>query len=110
MITYYKTSGITCLKKHLDVNHLAIYKRFQEKFNFQGKENVEKQYAKKRFLISNSSIFEFLTSKDPFKKDDVEQKMFMENLALLITKSHLHLQFVESVWLKCLVLQLCPRV
>jgi len=36
--------------------------------------------------------------------------MFMENLALLIVKNHLSLQFVETMWLKCLVLQLCPHV
>jgi hypothetical protein len=30
--------------------------------------------------------------------------MFVENLGLLIVKSHLPLQFVESVLLKCLVL------
>ncbi len=33
LVTYYKTSGITCLQKHLDVDHLTIYKRFQEKIN-----------------------------------------------------------------------------
>ncbi len=104
LITYYKTSDITCLQKHLDVDHLPIYKKFQEKINNQRKENVERQYAKKRFLISNPSIFEFFASKDPFKKDDVEQKMFMENLAFLIMKSYLPLQFVEIVWLKRLML------
>ncbi len=36
--------------------------------------------------------------------------MFVENLALLIVKNHLSLQFVETMWLKCLVLQLCPHV
>ncbi len=34
----------------------------------------------------------------------------MENVALLIVKNHMPLQFVESVWLKHLVLQLCPPV
>ncbi len=54
--------------------------------------------------ISNFSICEFFASKDPFKKDDVEQKMFVENFALSIVKNLLTLQFVESVWLKHLVL------
>jgi hypothetical protein len=80
LITYYKTSGITCLQKNLDANHSIMYKRFQKEINNQGKENVGKQYAKKRSLISNSSIFDFFVSKDPFKKDYVEQKTFMENL------------------------------
>ncbi len=33
LVTYYKTSGITCMYKHLDVDHSTIYKRFQEKIN-----------------------------------------------------------------------------
>ncbi len=36
--------------------------------------------------------------------------MFVENLGLLIVKNHLPLQFMENVWLKRLVLQLCPHV
>jgi len=52
---------------------------------------LEKQSTKKRSLISNFSISEFFASKDPFKKNDVEQKMFVENLALLIMKNHLPL-------------------
>ncbi len=36
-VTYYKTSGITCLQKHLDADHSTIYKRFQEEINNQGK-------------------------------------------------------------------------
>ncbi len=95
------------MQKHLDVDHSLIYKRFQEKINNERKENVEIQSTKKRSLISNSSIFDFFASKDPFRKDDVEQKMFVENLTLLIMKNHLFLQFLESVWLKCLMLQLC---
>jgi hypothetical protein len=61
-----------CLQKHLDANHSVMYKRFQKEINNKGKTNVERQYAKKRSLISNSSIFDFFASKDPFKKDDVE--------------------------------------
>jgi hypothetical protein len=52
----------------------------------------------------------FFASKEPFKKDDVKQKMFIENLAFLIMKNHLLLQFVENMWLKCLMLQVCPCV
>ncbi len=103
LVTYYKTSGITCLQKHLDVNHSIIYKRSPKKKN-EGKKNVGKQFAKKRSLISNFFIFEFFCFKRPLQKDDVEQKMFVENLAHLIVKTHLPLQFVESVWLKRLVL------
>jgi hypothetical protein len=82
---------------------------FSKKINNQGKENFEKQPIKKRANIFNSSISKFFASKEPFKKDDVEP-MFVENLALLIMKNNLLLQFVKSVWLKHLMLQLCPWV
>ncbi len=70
---------------------------FQEKINNQGRENLETQLAKKRVHISNSSISNFFALKDPFKKDDVEQKMFVENLTLLIVKNHLLLQFIGTM-------------
>jgi hypothetical protein len=40
----------------------------------------------------------------------MEQKTFVENLAFLIVKNNLPLQFVESVWLKHLMLQLHHHV
>jgi hypothetical protein len=41
---------------------------------------------------------------------DVMQKEFLENLGLLIVKSNLPIQFVESMWLKHLILRLCPKI
>jgi hypothetical protein len=40
----------------------------------------------------------------------VQQKQFLQDLALLVVKNHLPIQFVESTWLKRLVMHLCPRV
>ncbi len=40
----------------------------------------------------------------------MEHTIFVKKLALLIMKNHLPSQFVENVWLKHLVLQLCFRV
>jgi hypothetical protein len=56
------------MQKHLDADHSTIYKRFQEEINNWSKKNVERQFAKKRFLISNSSIFEFFASKRCLQK------------------------------------------
>jgi len=33
LIPYYKTSGITCLKIHVDANHLEILRNFEEGIN-----------------------------------------------------------------------------
>jgi len=59
-------------------------KGFKNKLIMKGKKMLRNNLPKKRSLILNSSIFEFFASKDQFKKDDVEQKMFVENLAILI--------------------------
>jgi hypothetical protein len=48
--------------------------------------------------------------KDPFKNDDVYQKQVLENLGLLVGKNKLPMLFVDSMWLKHLVLHICPRV
>jgi hypothetical protein len=41
--------------------------------------------------------FNFEGAIDPYKKDNLHQKDFVENLGLLIIKNHLPIQFVESI-------------
>jgi hypothetical protein len=36
--------------------------------------------------------------------------MFFEDMGLLIVKNHQPMQFVESLWMKCLCLHLCPKL
>ncbi len=58
---------------------------------------VEKQLAKKRpNVLVNAISFIFLT-KDLFKKNNVQQKEFVQDLGLLIVKNHLFFQLVENV-------------
>ncbi len=40
----------------------------------------------------------------------MQQKQFLQDLALLVVKNHLPIQFVESTWLKHFVMQLCPKI
>ncbi len=40
----------------------------------------------------------------------MQQKQFLQDLAFLVVKNHLPIQFVESSWLKCLVMHLCPKI
>jgi hypothetical protein len=44
------------------------------------------------------------------QNEEVPQKEFLEDLGLLIVKNNLSMQFVESMWLKCLILHLCPKL
>lgn len=71
LILYYKTSGITCLKNHVDVDHSIIFKNIEE-VNSLMKGNLKKQPTKKKANVFSSSISNFFASKDLFKKDVVE--------------------------------------
>ncbi len=71
LITYYKTYGINVHKKHVDVDHFIIVKKFEEKINNDIIGNVEKWLAKKRSNVLTTAIFVFFVVKEPFKNDDV---------------------------------------
>jgi hypothetical protein len=60
------------------------------------------------FLLTPYLVF--FVAKELFKKDDVQQIFFGEDLGFLIVKNHIPLQFVESSWLKRLSMHLCPRI
>ncbi len=70
----------------MDVNHPIIAKAFEIEINNQAKGIVEKQLAKKRPSVSNNAILLSFGVKDPFEKDDVQQKKILQNLKLLIVK------------------------
>jgi hypothetical protein len=97
IVTYSKINGITTLKKHIDVDIAILAKRFEEEVNSPLRNVLERQLAKKRPNVSNSEILEFLSAKDPFMKDVVQQEQFLQDLAFLVVKNHLPTQFVESI-------------
>ncbi len=60
---YYKTSGITCLQKHLDANHLAIYKKFQEESIINRKKMLKDNLQRKGLLFPILPYLIFLLQK-----------------------------------------------
>jgi hypothetical protein len=89
----------------VDANHVMLAKGFEEEMN-----SPLKQLAIKIKNVFNFKISKFFCTKDPFKKDFVQQKQFLQDLAFLVVKNHLPIQFVESTWLKFLIMHLCPKV
>jgi hypothetical protein len=63
LISYFKTSGITCLRKHVDANLLVVSKNIWKR-----RRNLEGQHVKKRANVFNSSICNFLFLLKNFKK------------------------------------------
>jgi hypothetical protein len=97
------------LEKHVDANHVTLTKRF-ENVKSPLRNVLERQIAKKRPNVSNFKLSKFFGVKDPFKKDVCNKSNFLQNLALLVIKNHLQVQFVNNTWLKCLVMHLFLRV
>jgi hypothetical protein len=48
-------------------------------------------------IIFGESILKFFPIKDSFKRKDVPQKEFLEDLGLLIIKNNFPIQFMESI-------------
>ncbi len=59
LISYYKTIGISFLKKHVDVEHGLLAKKLDEEVNNVVRIEIEKKPTKKRLNVSSSKIFEF---------------------------------------------------
>jgi hypothetical protein len=54
-------------------------------------------------------MLKFFNAKDPLKKDVAQQFSFLQNLTFLVVKNHFIIQFVESTWLKHLVMHFMSK-
>ncbi len=79
-------------KKHV-VIHSIISKTIEEKISFSVKGSLDNQHVKKKMFGLSISIFIYL--KNPFKKDDVQHNVFLEDLVFLVMKNLLPLQFMR---------------
>ncbi len=57
---------------------------------------MERQPRKKRPHVNGIIISNFFVVKNSYKKYDVQQKQFLEDLTFLIIKNHLAMHLVES--------------
>jgi len=71
---------------------------------------VDKLLTTKKSSSYGSVIVYFFVTRDPFQKDYMWPKTFLEDMGLLIIKNHLSMQFVESLRMKHLCLHLCQRL
>jgi hypothetical protein len=87
--SYYKTNTITTWIKHVDVNPIMIAKMFEEEINSVVKGVLKRQPTKRNLRCLAMQYRKNIGAKYLFKKDDVQQKQFMQNLVLLIVKNYL---------------------
>jgi hypothetical protein len=57
-----------------------------------------------RFHVDYRGITKHFESVNPYQKDDVQQKQFMEDLLFFVAKGYMPIFGVENQWLKRLVM------
>jgi hypothetical protein len=57
---------------------------------------LEKQSEKKRPNVFANEIFDFFATKYPSMNNDVQQKSFLQDLGLLVVKSHVPMHYANS--------------
>jgi hypothetical protein len=73
----------------VDVDHVDLYKTFEEETNNYLRGSVEIQPINKFPSIFGSSNFNFFLVKNLYKQNNVEQQQFLEDLGLLVVKNNL---------------------
>jgi hypothetical protein len=84
--TYYKTYGITNLKKHVDIDHVIIEKTFEEEVNNPIIVFDEKHQSKKMLNVSISIISFFLLLKFLSKNMMCNKVFFCKTIAFWLWK------------------------
>ncbi len=80
----------------MDANRILIVKNFEEEAN-NLKSPLERQLAKKRFIVNVSAISNFWGDIDLYKKKKCAPKIFQENLGFLFFKNYVPIQFFENI-------------
>jgi hypothetical protein len=110
LIVYHKFNGIMTMKKHVEYDHFALLKMFFESHVVieAPRSPLDCEPNKKRAIDFPSNIFGFFSTNFKFKKDDLIQVGFLEDLMLFVVKGLLPMRIVESIWLQKMVYWLCP--
>jgi hypothetical protein len=107
------------MKKHIEVEHFELLCAYVDETIV---DNISRsqiasdedymviQPIKKWSKITFGAIFGFFRSKNPYKKQDEIQKLFLEDLVFLMAKGFSPLSICENVWTRWLVLRLEPKV
>jgi hypothetical protein len=93
----------------MNIDHFIIIKMFEEEMNNPLKGEMGKQPTKKNQNPYGNAIVNFCVAKYFFQKDHMYQKLFIEDMGLMIVKNHISIQFVESLWMKRLCLKFVSK-
>jgi hypothetical protein len=87
LIAYHKSNGITTVQIHVEFDHFALldFYFFNETI-MALKFPLDHKPSKKRAHVFSTTIFGFFSIIGKFKKDDVTQMGFVEDLMLFVVK------------------------
>ncbi len=104
-IAYHKFSGTIAMKKHVESNHFSLLKKLlKDVANLASRCPLDCEPNKKNAHVSPTIVYSFFSTATSFKKDDVTQVGFLEDLMLLVieglmlmkTLVHLALEVVST--------------
>jgi hypothetical protein len=72
-----------------------LQKKFEKKINNLITKNVERFQQRKTLMSQEVQFLVFFVINEPFKKIDVQQKDFLQDLVLLIMENNLPLQLLR---------------
>jgi hypothetical protein len=82
------------MKKYIFVEHPVAWHKWKNANVAFNLEELHRKKSKKRFAISYGAIIDYFGNANPYKKDDVQEHKFMEDL--FVAKVYLHISVVES--------------
>jgi hypothetical protein len=98
------------MKKHVDMEHGALLKRYVEEVNNHPKPSLENESAIKCPHVNQLQFIDFFPFTNQFKKDDESQVVFLEDVMLYVIKGFLPMRTFESIWLHQMAYKLCLMV
>ncbi len=100
LIAYHKFNGITTMKKHVEFDHFTLLQKLLvDPTNLAPRSPLDCKPSKKRAHVDPFVISSFFSFASKFKKDDVIQVVFLEDLLLqlFVIKGLMLMRIVESI-------------
>jgi hypothetical protein len=84
------------MKKHISFEHPVVWCRWINVNLTLATKYQCKKKSNKRTIVGYGAIINHFGSTTPYKKNDVGQKQFMENLLLFVAKMYMPISIVEN--------------
>jgi hypothetical protein len=98
-IPYNQHHGTIFMKKHILSKHPAILHKWNSANLSLATKDQDWEKVRQKIIVGYGAIIDHFGSTTPYRKDDVGQKQFMEDL-LFVAKTYMHVSIMENQWLQ----------